>query len=115
MAVAATPVAGASHVAGNKRVRVYDLVFSSNYAAAGEVVNASDVGLRKIERIDHNGVALATATTTGDIVHSTINSTGTTATFTFLQTGTSADTPLNEKGVEAHITGAALRAAFIGY
>ena len=115
MAVTITKVTGADRVEGNVRIKVRDLVFSSNYAASGEVVTAASVGLKRIYECQHGAVALATATTTGDIVHSTVGATGADVTFTFLQTGTAADAPLNEKGAEAHVTGAYLRATFIGY
>ncbi len=55
MAVAAVPVKNASTVFGNKRIRVYDLNFTGNYATGGETVTASSVGLRKIDFVNVQG------------------------------------------------------------
>ena len=63
MAVAATQV-GRDTVEGEQFVRVFDLVFSGNYATGGEPYTAALFKLRGVrEVIPHGGVAAA-----GDLV-----------------------------------------------
>jgi hypothetical protein len=112
MAVTITRVTGASTVWGNKRARVRDLVFSSNYATGGESVVASDVNLKTIEQVViHGGVAAASDLATAIPVFYDY----TTSKFTFYE-GSAAGTALSEKtNAEAYPTGCKLRATFIGY
>ena len=119
MAVSVSAVSGASTVFGNKRVRVYDLTFSSNYATGGETVNASDVGLKKIEHVQVSGqVAAGSTPTSGNPIGVIINSAGTSAAVRLYElggTGAAGD-PLAEKtNAEAYISGQTCRAAFFGY
>ena len=112
MAVAITKVTGADYVAGNKKVKVRDLVFSGNYATGGESVTAANVGLRKIQQvIPHGGVSAA-----GDLATAipTYYDHGTSK-FTFYE-GSAAGTALSEKtNAEAYPASAELRVTFIGY
>lgn len=111
MAIAITPVTGASGVQGNKRVRVLDLVFSGNYATGGESFTASDAGLKVIDFVDAYGVAVASDLATAIPVfynHATSK-------FTFYE-GSAAGTALSEKtNGEVYPTGCKLRVRAIGF
>lgn len=112
MAVAATRVAGATHVEGNRKNVVLDLVFSGNYATGGESFTASNAGLRVIEEVRaHGGVAVASDLATAIPIfynHPTSK-------FTFYE-GSSAGTALSEKtNAEAYPTGCKVRVTVVGY
>jgi hypothetical protein len=111
MAVTITPVTGAAYVSGNKRVKVCDLAFSSTYPDGGESVTAALVGLNKIEQVLFHGIVMASDEETGNPVGYDY-----TASKVVLFEGSSAGTAITEKtDSEAHATGAAVRATFIGY
>ena len=116
MAVTATGVAGAHYVAGNKRVRVYDLVFSSTYATGGETITAASLGLRKIEQVIPNGnLALSTDLATANPVGFKVAAAGTSFTATQYE-GSAAGTAVSEKtNAEAYATGSNIRVAVVGY
>lgn len=115
MAIAATAVSGAHTVWGNKRVRVYDLVFSGNYATGGEAITAASIGLRKVEQVHSPGVARSTDLATANPVGFGVNSAGTSVTITHYE-GSAAGTAISEKtNAEAHATGSNIRVTFIGY
>lgn len=111
MAVAATGVAGANYVSGNKKVRVYDLVFSGNYATGGESFTAATVGLKVINQvIPHGGAATSSDLTTAIPLaynHATSK-------FVFYE-GSAAGTALAEKtNAEAYPTGCKIRVTVVG-
>jgi hypothetical protein len=111
MAITATAVAGASRVEGNKRVRVYTLVFSGNYATGGEAFTPGTFGLRRIFFLRTDSVARASDNATGiplgiDYANSK---------FVFFE-GSAAGTALSEKtNSEAYPTGCTLRVEAVGY
>lgn len=112
MAIAATRVAGATHVEGNRRNVVLDLVFSGNYATGGESFTATTAGLRKIEQVViHGGVAAASDLATAISIFYDYS----TSKFTFYE-GSAAGTALSEKtNAEAYPTGAKCRVTVVGY
>lgn len=116
MAITATAVTNASYKVSNKRARVYDLVFSSNYATGGETLNASTVGLNVIEQVSlHGNLALSTDLATANPVGVKIASSGVSATITQYE-GSAAGTALSEKtNSEAYATGSNIRATFVGF
>lgn len=112
MAITATAVGRANTVWGNKRVKVWDLVFSGNYATGGESYTAADAKLKKIEQvIPHGGVAVASdlATAIGIFYNHA------TSKFTFYESG-AANAALAEKtNSEAYPTGCKVRVTVVGY
>lgn len=111
MAVAIAKVAGGDHVAGNKRRLPRDLTFSGNYATGGETVLPATVGLKTIEQVVHNGVAISSdvATALGVAYNHA------TSKFVFYE-GSAAGTALSEKtNAEAYPTGLKLRCTFVGF
>jgi hypothetical protein len=66
MAVALTKIAGYSD--GNKRVRIYDAVFSGNYATGGEALSARTLGFKKVEMVEFSGAAVSTDVATANPV-----------------------------------------------
>lgn len=98
-------------VYGTDRVVIADLVFSSNYAAGGESLPASALGLTNLFSISGaGGAAPATDRATADVWGYDYA----TSKVLFYQTGTAADGPLNQKGNEAYITGCSIRVLAIG-
>jgi hypothetical protein len=116
MAIAATAVSNAAHRCGNKKQRVYDLVFSGNYATGGETVAASVFGLTKIEQIVGNGnLATSTDLATANPVGFRIAASGTSVTVTQYE-GSAAGTALSEKtNAEAYATGSNVRVTAVGF
>lgn len=113
MALTVTPVPSANYVSGNKKVRVFDLTFSSNYATGGEAFSASttNVNLRKIESVQFDGIAAAADLATGNPVHYD-HATGKIVFFE----GSAAGTALSEKtNSEAYPTGCKVRVTVRGY
>lgn len=110
MAVSVTQV-GKRSVFGDRRVAVFDLVFSSNYAAGGEALSAATLGFKRIDVLfGLGGAAPSTDRATADVLGYDYA----TEKVLMYQTGTSADTPLNEKGAEAYITGCSARIMVVG-
>ena len=60
MTVALTKVTGANHVSGNKKVRVFNYVLSSNYATGGEALTAATLGLKAVDTVTFDGPAYST-------------------------------------------------------
>jgi hypothetical protein len=111
MAIAATAVTGASHVAGNKRRRFYDLVFSGNYATGGEAFTAATFGLRKVHFINVPGAAVTTDRATSVVVGVDY----TNSKFLFYE-GSAAGTALTEKtNAEVYPTGCTMRVEVVGH
>lgn len=114
MAVAATPVAGANFSDGNKRRKVFDLVFSGNYATGGEAFSGTtaNVNMRSIsEVLIHGGVAVASDLATAIPIFYNYA----TSKFTFYE-GSAAGTALSEKtNAEAYPTGCKCRVTVIGF
>lgn len=56
-----TPVKGANSTWGNKKMKVFDIQLTSgaNYTTGGETLNASAVGLKRIEQVNPLGNATA--------------------------------------------------------
>src|SRR4051812_29279231 len=106
MAITATAVTGAHYRTANKKLRVYDLVFSSTYATGGETLSASTVGLKKIDQIvPHGNLALSTDLATANPVGFKLATSGVSATVTQYE-GSAAGTALSEKtNSEAYATG----------
>lgn len=116
MAVAIAKVTGADYTVSNKRVRVRTLTFSGNYATNGETINASDVGLRKIEQVHFTGGFAAGSTpTSGTIVGAIISSSGTSVAIRHYESAGSAAPPIEKDNGEAYVTGTNVRAEFVGY
>jgi hypothetical protein len=118
MAITATAVRGASYTAGNKKHRIYDLVFSGSYQDDGSesTLNASDVGLTRFYFITaQSGVSAATALTTANEYAVTINTAGTSAEFTFYENAAAGSPSAEKTDNEAFITGQALRVLIVGY
>jgi hypothetical protein len=118
MATTATRVV--NFVAGNKKIRIYDIAFSGNYQDDGteSTVTAAQVGLKKIEAaIVQSGVAAASNLATGNPVAATVASTGASVEFTLYEDlAAAAAAPLAEKtDNEAFLTGQAVRCLFIGH
>lgn len=113
MAMTVTQV-GRRTVFGDRRVGFFDLVFSGNYATAGEAVTAGAFGLSDIDFIQAQ-VAPATPTNTTAVLVSyfaTNSSSG------FIQSWESgaANAPLAEKNnAEAYITGQTARVMVVGH
>jgi hypothetical protein len=114
MAVAATAVAGASTVFGNKRVRVYDLAFSGSYSTGGESVTAEDVGLKKIEQAIPHGNASETDETGAWITNVDYQTDGASVKVVLFE-GAGAGIVPTQKPAEAYESAGRLRVAFIGY
>lgn len=111
MAVTATAVAQANTTWGNKKVRVYDLAFSGNYATGGESLPASKFKLKKLEQIFFHGHPAAADEATANSVHYDY-----TASKVVFYEGSSAGTALSEKtNAEAYPTGTKVRVTAIGY
>ncbi len=112
MAIATTKVAGYADAGG--RTRVFDLVFSGNYATGGETwgPTSTGVGMRSFTQVVcHGGVAISSDVATA-IPVSYNNATGK---FAFYE-GSSAGTALSEKtNAEAYPTGCKCRVTVIGY
>jgi hypothetical protein len=117
MAVAATHVT--SWVTGNKKARIFNLVFSGNYQDDGSesTLTAAQVRLKKIEGIFlTSGAAAATNLATANPIAVTVASTGATAEFTLYEdNAAAAAAPLTEKtDNEAFITGCNVTVLAIG-
>jgi hypothetical protein len=111
MAVTVTKVAGYADAGG--RTRVFDLVFSSNYATGGEsfTPTTTGVGMRSFTEVrPHGGVAIASDAATGIGVAYNYA----TSKFVFFE-GSSAGTALSEKtNAEAYPTGCKIRVTCVG-
>lgn len=114
--MAITPTKVTSYVVGNKRARVFDLVFSGNYATGGESVTNTTLQLKKVEQVIPNGnLATSTDLATANPVGFRVNSTGSAVTVTQYE-GSAAGTALSEKtNSEAYATGSNIRVTVIGY
>lgn len=110
MAIAKTKVDG--YTEANKRVRVYDLVFSGNYATGGESFIPGDIGMRTFtEVICHGGVGISSDVATSIPVAYNYA----TSKFAFYE-GSAAGTALSEKtNAEAYPTGCKLRITAVGW
>ena len=117
MAIALAKVTDADCVIGNKRLKVRDATFSGNYATGGETVNASDVGLRRIDQCFSQGFAAGSTPTSGNPVGAIVASGGGSVVLRLYElggTGAAGD-PLAEKtNAEAYISGQNMRLTFIG-
>lgn len=112
MAIAYTAVTGAHRVEGNKRVRVFDLVFSGNYATGGEAWSLSSIGLRKVDFVRLSGGAAPA----GDEATAVVIGVDYTASKFVFYEGSAAGTALSEKtNAEAYPAGCYIRAEFVGY
>jgi hypothetical protein len=98
------------------RSRVYDVTFSGNYTANGEVVEAADVGLKTIVQVHAPGVATDDNAdpATGNPVAVIVADDGSTATFVLFDSAADGD-PLDEKPAEAVVGVGPLRCTFIGW
>lgn len=116
MAITATAVTGAHYRVSNKKLRVYNLVFSSNYATGGETVLASTLGMKVIEQIiPHGNCALSTDLATANPVGFKIATTGVSVIVTQYE-GAGAAAALGEKdNSEAYATGSNIRVTVIGF
>lgn len=113
MAVTITAVAGAKHREGNKRVGVFDLVFSGNYATGGESVTASSLGFHAVDEVRvHGGVAVA-----GNLASAhAISYDYPTSKFTFYSSAAVAGAVLPEKtNAEAYPAGSKCRISVVGW
>jgi hypothetical protein len=111
MTVAIARVTGADHIAGNKRVKVRTLTFSSTYATGGESVTAANVGLKKIDEVIPHGMAMSTDLATGNMVgYDYANSK-----FVFFESGSSGTAMAEKTNSEAYPTGSNLRCTFKGW
>jgi hypothetical protein len=109
MAVTITKVSGADFVAGNKKVRTRDVAFSGSYAAGGDTVTASQLGLTKLYFVNMQGAMAAASTpTTANEVSIIIASNGQSLAIRQYENA-AAGSPSAEKGAEAYITGQTLR------
>lgn len=113
MAVSATAVAGASYVAGNKRVRVYDLAITGTYPTDGESITAASVGLKKIEQAIPNGGASETDLTGGWITKIDYQTDGSVKLVLF-ESATAGAVP-TQKPNEAYESASELRCTFVGF
>lgn len=115
MAITATPVTGANFKLANKKCRVYDLVFSGNYATGGETLQASTLGMKKFDQlISHGNLATSTDLATANPVGIKVSSSGTSATVTQYE-GAASGAALGEKtNAEAYATGSNIRVTAIG-
>ena len=116
MAATATARARATSVWGNKRIRVFNVVFSGNYATGGETVTASTLGLRRIDQVILNGnLATSTDLATANPVGCVLNAAGTSFTLTQYE-GSAAGTALSEKtNAEAYATGSNIDITVVGF
>lgn len=116
MTVTATPLARATTVWGNKRVRVHNLVFSSTYATGGETVTATALGLKVIDQvIPHGNLATSTDLATANPVGFRTAASGASVVVTQYE-GSAAGTALSEKtNSEAYATGSNISVTVIGY
>lgn len=111
MAVAVTPV-GRRTVFGDRRVGIYDVAFTGNYATGGEAVTAGLFGLNFIDAV-YGAVANSTDLATAVVVsyEPVTSSTGVLLSY---ESG-AANAPLAEKGnAEAYITGQTARLMVVG-
>ncbi len=120
MSVTLTPVAGASTVMGNKRIRVYDLAFGGTYATGGETVTASSLGLRKIHWVTPmNPITIGTTLANGGTLPVfTISASGTSVAIAQLEDAAgTVGLPIGQEktNAEAYVANATLRCVFIGY
>lgn len=111
MTLTLTPVTGAHYVAGNKRVRVYDIAASSTYPDGGESLTAADVGLKQIDNVVFSGPALSTDRETANPVSYDF----TNSKLIYLE-GAASGAAIGEKtDSEAHATGSSVRGSFTGF
>lgn len=111
MAVALAAVTGANRVEGNKRVRVWDLTFSGNYATGGEALTAATVGLKVIFFVRFSGPAMSTDLATANPVAYNFA----TSKVVSYESGGSAAALIEKDNAEAYATGSHVRAEFVGY
>jgi hypothetical protein len=111
MAVTVTKVTGANSVFGNKRVKIVDLAFTSTYPDGGEALAASAVGLKKIDFAVFSGPALSTdRETANEVSYDFVNSK-----VVMFESGGANAASAEKTDSEAHATGSAVRAMFVGY
>lgn len=111
MALTIATVAGADHVAGNKRVKVRTVTFDSSYPTGGEPLTAADVGLKKLTQVIPHGPARNTAGTLAvNVAYDYTNS----KLFAYETAGTVA-TPHAEVGNTESLDTYAVRVTFVGH
>jgi hypothetical protein len=108
MAVNISKPSGGDFNIGNKRVRVRDVTFTGSYAAGGESITPSNVGLKNVLTV-LGIVTEAAGATSGiplrwDPTNNKIQ----------LYESAAAGAPLAEKGAEAYAAATAGRLTFIG-
>lgn len=113
MALTVTPVTGASYIAGNKRVRVYDVEFDSSYPTGGEELLAATVGLKKIEQVHPNGPA-GDSDGTGPANAVVVRYDHSTSKLQAFESGASGAV-LPEKGDTESLADYVVRVTFVGY
>lgn len=110
MAVALTQV-GRNTVFGDKRIRIYDLTFSGNYATGGEALTAATLGFTNVDIVLLEPVAKASDEATAVVIGYDY-----TASKVVAYEGSTAGTALSEKtNAEAWPTGAYARVLVIGH
>jgi len=117
MAVALAKVTDADCTFGNKRMKVRDVTFSGSYATGGETINASDVGLRRIDQCYSQGFAAGSTPTSGNPVGTIVASGGGSVVLRLYElggTGAAGDPFAEKTNSEAYISGQNVRLTFVG-
>lgn len=109
MAVSVTQV-GRRTVFGDRRVHIFDLVFSGNYATGGEALLPATLGMSRVDFVSFDGASAATALTTA-VVQKYNYATNKVLSF---EAAASAAPFIEKDNAEAYITGQAVRIMVVG-
>lgn len=112
MAVTVTQI-GRRTVFGDRRVGIYDVALSGNYATGGEPVTAANFGLNFIDVVNVCGAVTDVAATPTALLGQYVAATGSTGTIRLFEAA-AAGASFTEKPVEAYGTGSTVRVMVIG-